>query len=45
MLTNSKSERFTISELEVWEIVNVENLVLLEPVPVKEEAKEEKKAK
>ena len=28
MLTNSKSERFTISELEVWEIVNVENLVL-----------------
>ena len=27
-LTNSGDERFTISELEVWEIVNVENLVL-----------------
>jgi hypothetical protein len=33
MLTNSKNEygNFTISELEVWEIVNVENLVLQKP--------------
>jgi hypothetical protein len=28
MLTNSENGDFTISELEVWEIVNVENLVL-----------------
>ena len=28
MLTNSKRGAFTISELEVWEVVNVENLVL-----------------
>ncbi len=28
MLTNKENGLFTISELEVWEIVNVENLVL-----------------
>ncbi len=28
MLTNNKDGWFTISELEVWEIKNVENLVL-----------------
>ena len=28
MLTNNKDGWFTISELEVWEIINVENLVL-----------------
>jgi hypothetical protein len=28
MLTNNKDGDFTISELEVWEVVNVENLVL-----------------
>ncbi len=28
MLTNKEDGWFTISELEVWEIVNVENLVL-----------------
>jgi hypothetical protein len=27
MLTNNKDAYFTISELEVWEVVNVENLV------------------
>ena len=34
-LTNSENGDFTISELEVWEIVNVENLVL----PVQEKSK------
>jgi hypothetical protein len=28
MLTCKEDEEFTISEIEVWEIVNVENLVL-----------------
>ena len=28
MLTNKENGPFTISELEVWEVVNVENLVL-----------------
>ncbi len=28
MLTNNKDGLFTISEIEVWEIINVENLVL-----------------
>jgi hypothetical protein len=28
MLTNKKDRYFTISELEVWEVINVENLVL-----------------
>jgi hypothetical protein len=27
MLTNKEDEDFTISELEVWEVINVENLV------------------
>jgi hypothetical protein len=30
MLTNNKDGYFTISEIEVWEVVNVENLVLKE---------------
>jgi hypothetical protein len=30
MLTNKEDGNFTISELEVWEVVNVENLVLKE---------------
>ncbi len=28
MLTNNKDGKFTISEAEVWEIMNVENLAL-----------------
>jgi hypothetical protein len=28
MLTNNKDGKFTITELEVWEVLNVENLVL-----------------
>jgi hypothetical protein len=28
MLTNNKDGWFTISEIEVWEVVNVENLEL-----------------
>jgi hypothetical protein len=28
MLTNKEGREFTITEIEVWEIVNVENLVL-----------------
>jgi hypothetical protein len=28
MLTNKEDGKFTISELEVWEVLNVENLVL-----------------
>jgi hypothetical protein len=28
MLTNNKDGNFTISEIEVWEVVNVENLEL-----------------
>jgi hypothetical protein len=28
MLTNNKDGDFTISEIEVWEVVNVENLEL-----------------
>jgi hypothetical protein len=27
MLTNKEGGKFTISELEVWEVINVENLV------------------
>jgi hypothetical protein len=35
LLTNQKDgELFTITELEVWEILNVENLVLQEPVKI-----------
>jgi hypothetical protein len=30
MLTNKEDGDFTISEIEVWEVVNVENLVLKE---------------
>jgi hypothetical protein len=30
MLTNKDDKGFTISEIEVWEVVNVENLVLKE---------------
>jgi hypothetical protein len=37
MLTNNKDGWFTISELEVWEVVNVENLVLKEELPKKKE--------
>lgn len=39
MLTNQKNGDFTITELEVWEVINVENLVLQEPVQVKRKAK------
>ena len=28
MLTNKEDAKFTISEIEVWEVVNVENLEL-----------------
>jgi hypothetical protein len=28
MLTNEVNKNFTITELEVWEVINVENLVL-----------------
>jgi hypothetical protein len=37
MLTNKDNGSFTISELEVWEVVNVENLVLKEELPKKKE--------
>jgi hypothetical protein len=37
MLTNKKKREFTITELEVWEVANVENLVLQEPVKVKKQ--------
>jgi hypothetical protein len=30
MLTNKDNGYFTISEIEVWEIINVENLVFKE---------------
>ena len=30
MLTNKEDGKFTISEIEVWEVVNVENLVFKE---------------
>jgi hypothetical protein len=30
MLTNKEDGKFTISEIEVWEVVNVENLVFEE---------------
>jgi hypothetical protein len=30
MLTNKQDGKFTISEIEVWEVVNEENLVLKE---------------
>jgi hypothetical protein len=36
LLTNKKEdENFTITEIEVWQIVNVENLVLQKPVQSK----------
>ena len=35
LLTNKKGDYFTITEIEVWQIVNVENLVLQEPVQFK----------
>jgi hypothetical protein len=35
LLTDKKGEYFTITELEVWQIINIENLVLQEPVEVK----------
>jgi uncharacterized protein with HEPN domain len=37
MLTNKEDGYFTISELEVWEVVNVENPVLKEELPKKGE--------
>jgi hypothetical protein len=35
LLTNKKGVNFTITEIEVWQIVNVENLVLQKPVQSK----------
>jgi hypothetical protein len=35
LLTNKKGVNFTITEIEVWQIVNVENLVLQKPVQFK----------
>ena len=35
LLTNKKGDWFTITEIEVWQIVNVENLVLQKPVQFK----------
>ncbi len=35
MLTNNKDGLFTISELEVWEVIKVENLVLKEKIQEK----------
>jgi hypothetical protein len=40
LLTKKKDrEDFTITEFEVWEILNIENLVLQEPVEIKIEYK------
>jgi hypothetical protein len=33
MLINKEGVKFTISELEVWEVVNFENLVLKKEIP------------
>jgi hypothetical protein len=35
LLTNKKGYNFTITEIEVWQIINVENLVLQKPVQFK----------